>query len=50
MRDPCELCMERDRCAGGHPCKKKLLTADIKKSARRLRNIRKELCSERKSG
>ena len=23
MRDPCEICMERDRCAGGQPCKKK---------------------------
>ena len=23
MRDPCEFCMERDRCAGGQPCKKK---------------------------
>lgn len=22
MRDPCEICMERDRCAGGQPCKK----------------------------
>lgn len=23
MRDPCEICMERDRCAGWKPCKKK---------------------------
>lgn len=23
MRDPCEVCMEQDRCVGEQPCRKK---------------------------
>lgn len=42
MRDPCEICMERDRCAGRQPCKKKTAYGRYKEKCKEIAEQTKE--------
>lgn len=41
MKDPCEICMDKDRCGGSQPCQKKQLMADTKRNAKKCKEIAK---------
>lgn len=35
MKDPCEICMDKDRCGGSQPCQKKNSLWQIQKEMQR---------------
>ena len=36
MKDPCEICMDKDRCGGSQPCQKKTAYGRYKKKCKEI--------------
>lgn len=48
MRDPCEICIERDRCAGRQPYKKKTAYGRYKEKCKEIAEHTKRIMQRTK--